>query len=133
MHRTRNAAYGQPYRGFESLPLRQWIRLRLCYLYAFRLYLRAGPNCGPNSSFPPPGTCRHVFALGNRPRTRQSAADQGDDTRRVLQSRLRACMRALAQHANLRRGTADRVDNCRPASSRAAYAHPGRARPVPTV
>src|SRR5690242_1790523 len=22
MHRTRNAAYGQPYRGFESLPLR---------------------------------------------------------------------------------------------------------------
>ena len=23
MHRTRNAAYGQPYRGFESLPLRQ--------------------------------------------------------------------------------------------------------------
>src|SRR5436190_17925009 len=22
-HRTRNAAYGQPYRGFESLPLRQ--------------------------------------------------------------------------------------------------------------
>jgi hypothetical protein len=25
MHRTRNAAYGQPYRGFESLPLRQMI------------------------------------------------------------------------------------------------------------
>jgi hypothetical protein len=24
MHRTRNAAYGQPYRGFESLPLRQF-------------------------------------------------------------------------------------------------------------
>ena len=23
MHRTRNAAYGQPYRGFKSLPLRQ--------------------------------------------------------------------------------------------------------------
>ena len=23
MHRTRNAAYGQPYRGFESPPLRQ--------------------------------------------------------------------------------------------------------------
>ena len=28
MHRTRNAAYGQPYRGFESLPLR--------HDYAFR-------------------------------------------------------------------------------------------------
>ena len=25
MHRTRNAAYGQPYRGFESLPLRQLV------------------------------------------------------------------------------------------------------------
>src|SRR5215213_8861079 len=25
MHRTRNAAYGQPYRGFESLPLRQTV------------------------------------------------------------------------------------------------------------
>ncbi len=25
MHRTRNAAYGQPYRGFESLPLRQFV------------------------------------------------------------------------------------------------------------
>ena len=24
MHRTRNAAYGQPYRGFESLPLRHY-------------------------------------------------------------------------------------------------------------
>src|SRR5262245_44975153 len=30
MHRTRNAAYGQPYRGFESLPLRQsFARTRL--------------------------------------------------------------------------------------------------------
>jgi hypothetical protein len=28
MHRTRNAAYGQPYRGFESLPLRQPSLLR---------------------------------------------------------------------------------------------------------
>ena len=26
MHRTRNAAYGQPYRGFESLPLRHLIK-----------------------------------------------------------------------------------------------------------
>ena len=26
-HRTRNAAYGQPYRGFESLPLRQSIHV----------------------------------------------------------------------------------------------------------
>ena len=25
MHRTRNAAYGQPYRGFESLPLRHLV------------------------------------------------------------------------------------------------------------
>jgi hypothetical protein len=30
MHRTRNAAYGQPYRGFESLPLRQPSPLRAC-------------------------------------------------------------------------------------------------------
>src|SRR5690606_30218562 len=30
MHRTRNAAYGQPYRGFESPPLRQfWSIARL--------------------------------------------------------------------------------------------------------
>src|SRR5260370_24679533 len=29
MHRTRNAAYGQPYRGFESLPLRQIILISL--------------------------------------------------------------------------------------------------------
>src|SRR5579885_1555642 len=29
MHRTRNAAYGQPYRGFESLSLRQRCRLAL--------------------------------------------------------------------------------------------------------
>src|SRR5271166_6473742 len=28
MHRTRNAAYGQPYRGFESLPLRHPSPLR---------------------------------------------------------------------------------------------------------
>ena len=28
MHRTRNAAYGKPYRGFESLPLRHSPRLR---------------------------------------------------------------------------------------------------------
>jgi hypothetical protein len=28
MHRTRNAAYGQPYRGFESLPLRHPLPLR---------------------------------------------------------------------------------------------------------
>src|ERR1700747_127002 len=28
MHRTRNAAYGQPYRGFESLPLRHPTTLR---------------------------------------------------------------------------------------------------------
>ena len=27
MHRTRNAAYGQPYRGFESLPLRQYNKI----------------------------------------------------------------------------------------------------------
>lgn len=29
MHRTRNAAYGQPYRGFKSLPLRQLLRFSL--------------------------------------------------------------------------------------------------------
>src|ERR1700729_3266998 len=29
MHRTRNAAYGQPYRGFESLPLRHFLPLLL--------------------------------------------------------------------------------------------------------
>jgi hypothetical protein len=28
-HRTRNAAYGQPYRGFESLPLRHQVRSRV--------------------------------------------------------------------------------------------------------
>src|SRR5450759_761791 len=40
MHRTRNAAYGQPYRGFESLPLRQSSRksqeiqiVTICLLY----------------------------------------------------------------------------------------------------
>src|SRR6266852_4387136 len=33
MHRTRNAAYGQPYRGFESLPLRQ-ITMELSRPYA---------------------------------------------------------------------------------------------------
>ena len=32
MHRTRNAAYGQPYRGFESLPLRQLVGYCLEYL-----------------------------------------------------------------------------------------------------
>src|SRR5262249_37842659 len=32
MHRTRNAAYGQPYRGFESLPLRQPLCLGARYL-----------------------------------------------------------------------------------------------------
>src|SRR3546814_7025790 len=29
MHRTRNAAYGQPYRGFESLPLRHLLVLHI--------------------------------------------------------------------------------------------------------
>jgi hypothetical protein len=33
MHRTRNAAYGQPYRGFESLPLRQLVLIFLVSLY----------------------------------------------------------------------------------------------------
>ncbi len=28
MHRTRNAAYGQPYRGFESLPLRHALKIQ---------------------------------------------------------------------------------------------------------
>jgi hypothetical protein len=32
MHRTRNAAYGQPYRGFESLPLRHIILKTLHFL-----------------------------------------------------------------------------------------------------
>src|SRR5690348_8773131 len=35
MHRTRNAAYGQPYRGFESLPLRQRLRKLMISLTEF--------------------------------------------------------------------------------------------------
>ena len=35
MHRTRNAAYGQPYRGFESLPLRQHKRFFGHFLKVF--------------------------------------------------------------------------------------------------
>ena len=41
MHRTRNAAYGQPYRGFESLPLRQ-IYVPECPLASARRFM--GPN-----------------------------------------------------------------------------------------
>ncbi len=36
MHRTRNAAYGQPYRGFDSLPLRQFPLKSLRKLPIFR-------------------------------------------------------------------------------------------------
>ena len=35
MHRTRNAAYGQPYRGFESPPLRHRFPLKYLYISIF--------------------------------------------------------------------------------------------------
>ena len=42
MHRTRNAAYGQPYRGFESLPLRQMVfRYRSLVFAAIRLNIES--------------------------------------------------------------------------------------------
>jgi hypothetical protein len=44
MHRTRNAAYGQPYRGFESLPLRHFRFLR-CE--------RSDLKCGGGDNEPP--------------------------------------------------------------------------------
>ena len=40
MHRTRNAAYGQPYRGFESLPLRHYAEI----LYNTPLFARLHAN-----------------------------------------------------------------------------------------
>src|SRR5215472_5329336 len=48
MHRTRNAAYGQPYRGFESLPLRH--ELTILYGRYFRLLMRTN-FCAHSGSF----------------------------------------------------------------------------------
>ena len=47
MHRTRNAAYGQPYRGFESLPLRQSIKSMTwqSYFSGFRGYFQGAHSC----------------------------------------------------------------------------------------
>src|SRR3989440_6897527 len=42
MHRTRNAAYGQPYRGFESLPLRHDLKYRY-YSCFFGIFVGASP------------------------------------------------------------------------------------------
>jgi hypothetical protein len=47
MHRTRNAAYGQPYRGFESLPLRHELNAR--YISHFCISLDAN-SCADSGS-----------------------------------------------------------------------------------
>ena len=51
MHRTRNAAYGQPYRGFESLPLRQYPRVFNNLLFD-----------GPSVPYSVPGSSRPLDA-----------------------------------------------------------------------
>src|ERR687889_760245 len=47
MHRTRNAAYGQPYRGFESPPLRQLTRLIACVKTTLRASRHYHPTITP--------------------------------------------------------------------------------------
>src|SRR5437868_6257363 len=42
-HRTRNAAYGQPYRGFESHPLRHLVNLLLLLNFRARIFRRKSP------------------------------------------------------------------------------------------
>ena len=56
MHRTRNAAYGQPYRGFESLPLRHFDGISICSKKIMSGTGGPGPKLTPKqSSYEPPG------------------------------------------------------------------------------
>src|SRR4051812_24893036 len=77
MHRTRNAAYGQPYRGFESLPLRQSLleldsldpsgarsTARIWRFFAWTSVLVAGEP-GPNRSLMPLFLQTSVLVLGS--------------------------------------------------------------------
>src|SRR5215203_4951920 len=73
MHRTRNAAYGQPYRGFESLPLRHHLfRINLQtskYLNSHRDFLLCVCPCGSVAfRYNPRTACRYGCGWGHMKR-----------------------------------------------------------------
>ena len=60
---TRNAAYGQPYRGFESLPLRQTALNSLVFTELLWLRPRIGPRTDRDGKI---SFRRHLVADVNR-------------------------------------------------------------------
>ena len=62
MHRTRNAAYGQPYRGFESLPLRHTTLIYNNYLVVLWRNHRFVPRWRPRKAWLGSGGARQALA-----------------------------------------------------------------------